>query len=573
MSGFGQNRKLKQALENLNDFAFMDAISNYEDLVSKGYSDMDIYRNLGNAHFLNADYEGASLWYGKLLDGAAQETEPEYMYRYAQSLKSLERYEDSDQWMTRFHEAKAEDGRAKKYIGHRDYLEDIKRKSGNYKIKNLPINSLESDFSPSFYGESMLVFASARDAGLLRERTHLWNKKPFLDFYISKESTKNGFGLPTIFSKKLNKKTHESSPAFTNNGKTIYFTRNNSKNGKFMRDDLGVSRLKIYRAQNKEGKWVDIEELPFNSDDYSVAHPSISEDGKKLYFASDMPGTIGGSDIFVVDIHEDQSFGKPMNLGPEVNTEGSETFPFISERGILYFASNGHPGLGGLDIFAVKWDDLQNALVVNLGEPINSCNDDFSLIVRESTGIGYFASNRVGGKGSDDIYVFVEVSPISWMDEGIVDIESIQGDDDIVENMIDQSSSSEEKLSTPVSGTDLLVFLDLSPVYFDMDSSEIRNDAIPTLQSIVKYMKAFPGLRVKVLSHTDVHASHAYNQKLSDRRALATVRYLVKHGISSDRLVGEGRGELELVNDCTFPKKCPDRLHQLNRRSEFVILD
>lgn len=194
----------------------------------------------------------------------------------------------------------------------------------------------------------------------------------------------------------------------------MYFTRNNSTNGKFDRDDDGVSRLKIYRATKKNGDWQNIEELPFNSDDYSVAHPTLNQDESKLYFASDMPGTKGESDIFVVAIHTDGSFGTPpQNLGNKINTEARETFPFITASDILYFSSDGHPGLGGLDVFAtdIKKDDSS---IINVGRPLNGEEDDFSFIIDETSGKGFFASNREGGLGNDDIYSFVETEPLNF---------------------------------------------------------------------------------------------------------------------------------------------------------------
>ncbi|MGS0524655.1 TolB family protein [Zobellia nedashkovskayae] len=191
-------------------------------------------------------------------------------------------------------------------------------------------------------------------------------------------------------------------PSFQKMEKRFILQEITSQKKSFKRDKNGVSRLKIYRAFKKGDSWSEPEDLPFNNTNYSVAHPSLSSDGTKLYFASDMPGGKGASDIYVVTVLSDGTFGDPVNMGALVNTEEKETFPYIANSDILYFASNGHPGLGGLDIFKVDLNKENKA--TNLGSPINSSEDDFSLVVDSSEEIGYFASNRKGGKGSDDIY-------------------------------------------------------------------------------------------------------------------------------------------------------------------------
>ena len=627
-----QQNKIKKAEDNFDNYAYVQAIATYESLVKKGYTDADIYKNLGNAYYLNANYKEAANWYEKLFDLEDTDVQAEYMYRYAQSLKSLEKYEESSEWMTKFNAASVDDSRAKMFIQNKDYLDDIKKRSGRYTIKNLTVNSKESDFAPSFYNENQLVFSSARDTGVTSSNIHVWNKKPFLDLYVS-NITNGDATTAAKFSKKLNKKTHESSTVFTPDGITIYFTRNNSKNGSFARDENGVSRLKIYRAQRKNGVWRKAEELPFNSNDYSVAHPTLSADGKKLYFASDMPGTLGGSDIFVVDILEDGSFGTPKNLGNKINTEGSETFPFVTKENVLYFASNGHPGLGGLDIFATKIDDLDNIYVVNIGKPVNSIEDDFSFVLDTDTKRGFFASNREGGKGSDDIYGFIEDIPLdatcktlvsgttkdeisgallanakvtlfadadnSIISSGATDAngafslegsckngsytlvaekeEYNQGDYAFTVSNITNTTGADillkKEIERATPGTDLISFLHIRPVYFDLDKSAIRPDAEITLEKIIAYLELYGDIKIEVQSHTDAKASQWYNNLLSKRRATSTVQYLIDHGIDASRLSGKGFGETQLTNECTTREKCTDDEHQLNRRSEFIVVE
>ncbi|MBO0590025.1 PD40 domain-containing protein, partial [Cellulophaga sp. E16_2] len=309
--GFSVKSQEKQAVKaqsKFNSFDYADAIASYEDLIKEGYSSEEVYKNIGDANYMNAQYKEAANWYGKLFELQNKDIDPEYLYRYAQTLKSLKEYDSSDVWMEKFEEIKANDGRAEKFYNEKDYLSEIQDNSGRYAIKNLQINSKESDFSPAFY-ENELIFSSARDSGSVTKSIHLWNRKSFLNLYKTSITENDDFTTPTKLSKTVNKKAHESSPVFTKDGQTMYFTRNNFKNGSFSRDEEGVSRLKLYKAILKEGEWTDIIALPFNGDDYSTAHPTLSADESKLYFASDRSGTLGASDIFYVTINADGSYG------------------------------------------------------------------------------------------------------------------------------------------------------------------------------------------------------------------------------------------------------------------------
>ena len=627
----GQDKKSKEADADFNSYAYAEAIDSYENLVKKGYTSEEIFKNLGDANYQNANYGVASDWYAKLFSLEGNATETEYLYKYAQTLKSLGKYSESDQWMQKFEAAKANDNRAVKFVDNQDYLNRIKENSGRYAIKNLSINSSASDFAPSFHGEEF-VFSSARDTGRIARSIHEWNNESFTNLYRTMPLKNGNFSSVEKLSKSLNKKTHESSTAFTKDGNTVYFTRNNSENGKFSRDEKGLSRLKIYRANLKEGEWKDIIELPFNDDSYSVAHPTLSFDEKKLYFASDMPGSLRQSDIFVVDIHSDGGFSTPKNLGSKINTEARETFPFVTENNVIYFASDGRPGLGGLDIFATKIDDMDNLYIVNVGEPVNGKQDDFSFVLNENTRKGFFASNREGGLGNDDIYSFTENIKIDLSCNFIVTglirdkdtNEPLAGSNIVITDSKDQKVSEtasgidgtfslegncrdgeyrlmaskdkydrgdtaftvlnsndlsgieislEKTIKRATAGTDLIGFLQLTPVYFDLDESDIRPDTETTLQEVISYLNQFPELKIEVQSHTDAKANDAYNKELSQRRAKETVAYLLANGIGQNRVTGQGYGESQLANDCTSREKCVDSEHQTNRRSEFIVLE
>ncbi|WP_343914192.1 hypothetical protein [Aquimarina litoralis] len=278
-----------------------------------------------------------------------------------------------------------------------------KPSASNFVLKTLSFNSKNSDYAPSFYNGE-LVFASSRNKKSVTMILQEGSNEPFLDLYKTNRNIPNK-GI-TKLKGSINTKFHESSATFSPDGKTVYFTRNNYVKRKIKSSTKGCVLLKIYKATYDDGKWRNIQELPFNSDEYSTAHPALTPDGKFLYFASDMPGSYGKSDIYVVAVHDDGSFGTPENLGSLINSEGRETFPYVSDKGKLFFASDGHLGFGGLDIFMVLPIQQSGWKVCNMGEPINSNKDDFTFIINEKERMGYFASNRDGGKGGDDIYGF-----------------------------------------------------------------------------------------------------------------------------------------------------------------------
>lgn len=630
MMASAQDKKLQKADTKFTNYAYASAIQSYEQLVKDGYTEEEVYKNMGNANYLNANYEEASSWYGKLFSLKGADIDPEYMYRYAQTLKSLENYKESDAWMNKFKSARENDQRALVFDENRDYLEQIEERSGRYELKNIGLNSKVSDFAPSFY-EDGLVFSTARDSGLLSKNVHKWNNGSFLNLYKAAQDNQGNFTNVDKLSKKLNKKTHESSTAFTKDGNTMYFTRNNSDDGKFERDEDGVSRLKIYKAIKENGEWNNIEELPFNGDSYSVAHPTLNNDESKLYFASDMPGTKGESDIYVVDINKDGTFSTPKNLGDRINTESRETFPFVTESDKLYFSSDGHPGLGGLDVFAT---DLKNERgeVFNIGRPLNGEEDDFSYIINEETKKGFFASNRKGGQGNDDIYSFIEMTPLDFTchtaitgivkdqktnalltdasvtvydkdnkvvsssqtdASGVFEMEGncSEGAYKVVATKADYEDStktfntekSEDVTGIEVMlvqvdngapiGTDLAKYLNIEPIYFDFDKYFIREDAKISINKVLAYLNESPNVNVQVRSHTDSRANDAYNMTLSANRAKATADYLIEAGIPSIRISYEGYGETELNNGCSNGVPCNKENHQLNRRSEFIVVE
>jgi outer membrane protein OmpA-like peptidoglycan-associated protein len=510
----------------------------------------------------------------------------------------------------------------------RDYLEEIRANSGRYELETFEHNTEHLEFAPSFYGDDLL-FSSDKDTGNLARYRHTWNARDFMDLYRVQTDSNS---LETVSKLEgINSRWHESTSALSPDGGTLYFTRNNYKNGKIATDPDGYVRLKIYRAHLKDSLWTDIEELSINSDSYSVAHPALSADGKTLYFASDMPGTSGLSDIFKVSIKEDGSLGTPENLGPKVNTPSRETFPFVSSDSILYFASDGLPGLGGLDIFATKLAQLPyKGRVLNVGSPVNTPMDDFTYIMDGASRKGYFASNREGGQGGDDIYGFTELEPLVFecvqeitgtvrdkitnevlpgatvrvIDEDnqevtstITDAEgnyqlSLDCDQGNFVRASRQGYIPSEEFLPPSDGKpqiidfylepetisagfgdDLAKLLQVSTIYFDFDKYDIRPDAEVQLQKVIAALEKYPSLKIKANSHTDSRGPDAYNLWLSQKRAESTVNYMISKGIAPERLRYEGYGETQLVNECDDGVRCSAADHELNRRSEFIIFE
>ncbi|UTN03197.1 OmpA family protein [Flavobacterium bizetiae] len=627
LKGNAQTANQNKADKDYTQYAYIDAIGTYEKVAEKGYKDETMFQRLGNAYYFNGELMKAAKWYEALFEMNAEQ-EPEYYYRYAQTLKANGDYAKADKILEAFNKKTATDKRGILFENNKNYLEQIKANSGRFEIVNAGINSKQTDYGSAYYNNK-IVFASARDTGGVVRKTFKWTNKAFTNLYSAELKADGTLGEPERFEKKINSKFNESTPVFTKDGKTMYFTRNNYLKGKRGRDDQKITLLKLYRAEFVNDKWTNITELPFNSDQYSTAHPALSNDEKKLYFASDMPGTLGQSDLYSVTINDDKSFGKPENLGPAINTEGRETFPFIAADNQLYFASDGRPGLGGLDVFVttIKSDNTFTA-VQNVGAPVNSKQDDFAFIINSESSKGFFSSNREGGIGNDDIYKLTETRKLlceQKLKATIVDLETSKVLENAKVTLLDEQfkviaeavsqadgtytfnvecnkkyyvRAAKEDFETkevPVTiigeegetsvvvalekrikpigvGTDLAKTLNIPIIYFDLDKSFIRKDAAFELEKILAVMKQYPKMKIDVRSHTDSRQTAEYNIALSNRRAKATIQWLTKNGIASNRLTGKGYGESQLLNKCSDGVSCTEAEHQLNRRSEFIIV-
>ncbi|MCD0468022.1 OmpA family protein [Flavobacterium sp. ENC] len=404
-----QTGSIKKADKKYDSYAYADAAKRYEKLIKKGYREERILQRLANSYYFTGDLQQALQYYDELFL-LNDNQDADYVFRYSQCLKTDGNYTKSDQVLEKFSQKAPSDQRAILFSKNRNYLEDIKTNSGRFEIADAGINSKDSDYGSTVLGNK-LVFTSARDTGSIVKKSFKWTNKSISTLYAVEMMPDGSIGETMFFHKKnLSTNLNQSTPVFTKDGRTMYFTRNNSVNGKRKENENKVSFLKLFKASLVNDEWVNVQELPFSSDQYSVAHPALSVDEKTLYFASDMPGTLGQSDIFKVSIGKDGTFGTPENLGSEINTEGRETFPFISDDNELYFASDGRPGLGGLDVFVsriTRKDTFDE--VLNVGEPINSRQDDFAFVINSKNRNGFFSSNREGGHGLDDVYRFTEI--------------------------------------------------------------------------------------------------------------------------------------------------------------------
>lgn len=583
---------------------------------------MQSLQKAADSYYFIGDMEKASKWYKMLFENYRDVLSEDDLFKYSDVLKGIGRKENADRILDLIAEKDFEKTTTTpSFLKHKEQI----------LLKNLKINTKYSEFGSGFRSDGKIVFASAADTGVFKTRKYKWNNQPFLDLYEASVQS-DGYELNQIkkLPKEINTKQHEASATFSPDGETMYFTRNNDQRKK--KKKKKVSHLKIFTSKWIDGAWDTPKEVSFNNENYSTGHPALTADGKQMYFVSDMPGGYGYTDLYVVDIDENGVFSEPRNLGPEVNSNRKEMFPFVAEDKI-YFSSDRKSGLGGLDIYqsTLVNGTLENP--VNLGKPYNSIRDDFSFALKQGENEGYLASNRKGGKGDDDIYYFKWEKPenkpennnsvdgvvidaiteapvpnanIVLFDSNNLKIAEVQSEDDgtfKLENLIsnynytlnikkDDYEELMESLSTkdnvqikwthkliPVGAVDIVenekseTMFKTEAVYFNFDSFSIRDDAKKELDRLADYLVKNEGIKLKIESHTDSRGSAVYNKYLSNKRAKASKDYLLSKGVSQDQIVSAmGYGEEQLLNGCSDGASCSKKSHQLNRRSEFIFV-
>ena len=611
---FAQKKvSVKQANSLFAGKSYVKAAAAYEQIIQTKQT-KQILQNLGDCYYYNFQMTNAVRAYGQLFFTFKDSVKKEVFFRYANALKGTKDFDKGDALMS-------------EYLGFEQntpkFMKNITRNTPNsYKLQIMSKNKTNGDFGISFYGDKV-TFASVRNAA---DKAYGWNDRPYLDLFSASVDSQGQLVKVEPFPSTINTKKHESSATFSEDGKIMYFNRSGEKRVQIGNEK--VAMIKIYKAEFVDGQWTNVTMLPFSSDSYSVEHPFLTKDGKKLYFASDMPGTLGSMDIYVVDINDDGTYSQPRNLGETINTNQREQFPFVTEDGTLYFASDGHQGNGNLDIFmSLKISDTEFDKPLNLGSTINSEMDDFNFILDEKKDKGYFASNRTG---DDNLYTFIqEENKLQYLVEGEVrDKKSTELLPGATVKLFDDKGNLLEEVLVGKDGTfifntepnkkykimafkdfyipaeaefdtsqkgkvyidlqmkvesyydaediinkkdDGTVLIELENIYFDLDKWNIKPQAASVLNVLVGILKKYPYMEIQIGSHTDSRASSIYNLRLSNKRAASALEYLVQNGIDRKRLRSIGYGETKPLIIC--PKNdCTEAEHATNRRCTFMIL-
>lgn len=623
--------KLKKADELFKTFAYVDAAKAYDEYLQKHDKPAtQTLKNAADSYYYIGDSRNALKYYQKLYDIQGQSMTDDYFLRYIQSMKGVMDYEKADALTKEFLNKKGDQKQIARYNSQKKYMDSLSKAKPLYEIKNLDINSSKSDFGTSFYGEK-IVYASSKDTSNFAGKLYSWNKQPFLNLYVAERNTADGSLFnDNKFLPNMMDRYHEAAITFSSDLKTAYYTTNIVSKNKPVLDKERTNNLLIIKGTIEDGKLTKSDKVFFSNPKYSVGHPALSEDGKWLFFASDMPGGMGGTDLYVAAIAEDGTMSTPQNLGEKINSAGNEMFPYFS-NGTLYFSSDGHYGWGDLDVYESKFSGgLNFSEPKNLGAPINSNKDDFSYIIDAKGTYGYFSSNRAGGKGDDDIYYFTKGKPIcneyiTGRVTGIKSKQPIEGavvsaydafGDLITSTTTDANGnyklkvpcdkkikavatktgfSTEEKEVTTKNRNDFeipdinfelskyedLVAKDktgeekiiINPIFFEYDKWNITTKAAEELEKVVFVLQKFPNVKIKIESHTDSRGKDAYNMKLSDNRAKSTQTYILSKGIDPLRIESAiGFGESKLTNKCSNGVKCTEEEHFANRRSNFIVI-
>lgn len=535
ISSFGQNAKvlMKKADAFYDAQAYELAIPVYRDVLLTENS-LAAKTKLADCYRLTNDYDKAEYWYAQLVNIVPNQ--PQYKLYYAQMLQSNEKYEEAYKW---FMEYGKFDVWGEKLASGCQNVESFKQTDNKYEVLLLPLNSEGSDFGPIYF-QNGIIFCSNGNNSNDKERT-------FMDLYYSDVKLGNSFSPPQKVDGNVNSRLNDGPASFSNTTNELFFSRNATigEDGKIQNDSEAAINLSLFTTKQNNGKWGEIKPFMHNSPTYSIAHAAISADGKNLYFASNMPGGFGGTDLYTCIRVGGEVWSKPVNLGKTVNTPGNEAFPYVHSDGLLYFASNGHPGLGGLDIFTSQNKDGFWTQPKNLGAPFNSSKDDFSITMSSSKNKGYFSSNRPGGFGSDDIYSFA---------------------------LIGSEKRVKAVEQPPISNTIINQSIGMGTVRFKRGDAEILPDAAKELDKLAFFLQKNPEVTVELSSHTDIRGDDFNNLDLSARRSKAARDYVVSRGVPLHRVVARGYGESQILNDCVTVRSCDESEHEINNRIDVRVL-
>lgn len=456
-------KRLERANALFEDYSYIQAVAEYEKLLKKNIIP-EAQLKLAECYRLIKQMDNAETQYRKAAENNVVDSV--YLYHFASVLKYNSKYEEAKEWYLKY-EAYKQDGKGAKQAKFLDLIHYFTRDSSKVEIKNMAFNSEYADFSPTFFKDGLL-FSSTRTKGKNTGGLDQWTGENFNDIYYIAKVNVDSASKAQLLPGFINSNFHEGPATYDATTNTIYFTRNSVMKGVQKRSKEGVLKIQIYTAQLQDNRWDIIKEFSLNNPENIFCHPSISEDGSRIFFATDIAGGFGGLDIYYADKTSD-GWGSPVNMGTYINSQWNEAFPYIHSTGTLYFASEGLPGLGGFDVYSVRFGGLEWEDVKNLGYPINTANDDFGFILDSTNKSGYIASNRIGGKGSDDIYsVFIKDT---YFEEGVllsIEDDSLQQDNNEALNDFD---TFEEVLDKAETKPDSIAGLALTPMSDDIEEA------------------------------------------------------------------------------------------------------
>jgi outer membrane protein OmpA-like peptidoglycan-associated protein len=492
-------------------------------------------------------------------------------------------------------------------------VKELVADSDLYRIREVNLPGLLNAFSPVEHNGGLIV--SGEIPAGKNARMNPWTGNSYLNLYYTQIGSDGNWTYPATLPG-LTSEFHEASPTFAANDSMIYFTRSNLTEGKLNKDSKNTNNLKVYFAHRSNNQWANIKEFPYNSDEYSTGHPCLSKDGTKLFFTSDKPGGFGGTDIYYAELNGSE-WSEPKNAGELVNTSGNESFPYLAHNNELYFSSDGHPGMGGLDIFSAHFYENCFLDLKNLGAPLNSTKDDFGYSLRENQSSGYLSSAR---SGADKVYEFVKVEPLFMLTGQVVDKktgEPIKGakvnifsrpdnikqefltDDEgkywvklnkdiaydlfsegpeyyksefqFLTNINDKRSKTYE-VNFELEKVEVEKPIVIPNIYYGLNKWDLNEPSKQGLEVLVQLMKENPSINIELSSHTDSRSSDKYNLTLSQKRAQSAVDFIISRGIKSERIIAKGYGESLLLNHCVNQANCSEEDHGVNRRTEFKII-
>src|SRR2546428_664748 len=598
---YGQ-AELREANRQAELFNFSNALNFYNAAWEKKES-LASAKGLANCYRQLNDYKFTESWYAKVVQMEGHDAMD--LFYYAEALRNNSKYAEAKQYYNKYAEMATDEklSNIAQLIASCDSAQVWMSKPVKYSFRlDAMLNSSQGDFAPVAY-QNGIVFSSDRipELGLhkdhhlivfnannnLRKGVYGWTGNSYLKLYYA-ELEDGSFTTPIPFAPNLGGDFHNGPVTFSPDGKEIYFTRTRGiTNAKEYTEDRDQQKnytikLEIYSAafDQESRSWSTPKPFEFNSPiQYSVGDPCFSPDGKMLYFASDMPGGQGGTDLYFCERQTDGSWSKPLNLGPKVNSVGNERSPSFDKNGVLYFASNGRVGMGGLDIYYCKGQKTNWTEPHNMGYPVNTPQDDFLIAFSNDGKLGFLSSNRFGGKGSDDIYSFVP-KDLKFKLEGMVtNRKTGRPLQNAIVTLFDKTGNTNVKAATDEKGffkfplaaesdysltaektnyitsrkdgfttkgrdesailheqlaidsIEIAKNIKIENIYYDLDKWNIRNDARPELDKLVQIMNDNPTIIIELASHTDSRAGDSYNMTLSKKRAQAAVDYIISRGI------------------------------------------